>query len=38
VHRRFVARRLSPGGAADVIACAWWVEELCNGSVRSHDA
>ena len=28
VHRCFVARRLSPGGAADVIACAWWLEQL----------
>jgi len=28
VHRDFVARRLSPGGAADVIACAWWLEQL----------
>jgi triphosphoribosyl-dephospho-CoA synthase len=28
VHGRFVARRLSPGGAADVIACAWWLEQL----------
>lgn len=28
VHRRFVARRLSPGGAADVLACAWWVDRL----------
>lgn len=28
VHRQFVARRLSPGGAADLIACAGWVEQL----------
>lgn len=28
VHRRFVARRLSPGGSADVLACAWWVDRL----------
>lgn len=28
VHGRFVARRLSPGGSADVLACAWWVDRL----------
>ena len=28
VHGRFVERRLSPGGAADVIACAWWLDRL----------
>jgi len=37
VHRRFVARRLSPGGAADVIACAWWVEQLRSASAIFHD-
>jgi triphosphoribosyl-dephospho-CoA synthase len=26
VHRAFVARRLSPGGSADVIACAGWLD------------
>jgi triphosphoribosyl-dephospho-CoA synthase len=26
VHRHFVARRLSPGGAADLLAAACWVE------------
>ncbi|GAB3661349.1 triphosphoribosyl-dephospho-CoA synthase MdcB [Ramlibacter alkalitolerans] len=36
VHGRFVARRLSPGGAADVIACAWWAEQL--GTLASHRA
>jgi triphosphoribosyl-dephospho-CoA synthase len=25
IHERFVARRLSPGGAADMLACAWWL-------------
>ena len=28
VHTAFVQRRLSPGGAADVLASACWVEEL----------
>ena len=28
VHSAFVQRRLSPGGAADVLACACWVDEL----------
>lgn len=34
VHRRFVARRLSPGGAADVLAGAWWVDRLCDPDAR----
>jgi triphosphoribosyl-dephospho-CoA synthase len=29
IHRSFVARRLSPGGAADLLGCAWWVDRLC---------
>jgi triphosphoribosyl-dephospho-CoA synthase len=28
IHTAFVARRLSPGGAADVLAAACWVQEL----------
>jgi triphosphoribosyl-dephospho-CoA synthase len=28
MHARFVARRLSPGGSADVLGCAWWVDRL----------
>ena len=28
VHRRFVERRLSPGGAADLLAAACWVERV----------
>jgi triphosphoribosyl-dephospho-CoA synthase len=28
IHADFVARRLSPGGAADVLACACWVQEM----------
>jgi len=28
IHDAFVARRLSPGGAADLIACACWVHEM----------
>jgi triphosphoribosyl-dephospho-CoA synthase len=28
IHAEFVARRLSPGGAADVLAAACWVQEL----------
>ena len=28
VHAEFVARRLSPGGAADVLAAACWLQEL----------
>ncbi|CDS52585.1 Triphosphoribosyl-dephospho-CoA synthetase [Polaromonas sp. CG9_12] len=29
IHRAFVARRLSPGGAADVLAAAGLVERVC---------
>ncbi len=28
IHAEFVARRLSPGGAADVLAAACWVQDL----------
>jgi len=31
VHRAFVARNLSPGGAADVLAAACWLQRLCEG-------
>ena len=33
VHADFVARRLSPGGAADMLAAACWVQRVC-GTVR----
>jgi triphosphoribosyl-dephospho-CoA synthase len=29
IHRAFVARRLSPGGAADMLAAAGLVERVC---------
>lgn len=29
VHADFVARRLSPGGAADMLAAACWVQRVC---------
>ncbi len=29
VHRDFVARRLSPGGVADVLAAACWLQRVC---------
>ena len=29
IHRAFVARRLSPGGAADVLAAACFLERIC---------
>jgi triphosphoribosyl-dephospho-CoA synthase len=29
IHRAFVSRRLSPGGAADVLAAACWVVRIC---------
>ena len=32
IHRAFVARRLSPGGAADILAAACWFDRL--GSLR----
>jgi triphosphoribosyl-dephospho-CoA synthase len=28
IHAEFVERRLSPGGAADMLACACWVQEM----------
>ncbi|SCK41060.1 triphosphoribosyl-dephospho-CoA synthase [Variovorax sp. HW608] len=29
IHRDFVARRLSPGGAADTLAAACWIRRIC---------
>lgn len=29
IHRAFMRRRLSPGGAADVLAAACWLERVC---------
>lgn len=29
IHRAFVQRRLSPGGAADVLAAACWLQRIC---------
>jgi triphosphoribosyl-dephospho-CoA synthase len=29
IHRAFVQRRLSPGGAADVLAAACWLQRVC---------
>ncbi|MFM2340894.1 MAG: triphosphoribosyl-dephospho-CoA synthase MdcB [Pseudomonadota bacterium] len=29
LHREFVARRLSPGGAADMLAAACWLQRVC---------
>ena len=38
MHADFVQRRLSPGGAADVLASACWVEELSPASpAKFHD-
>ena len=32
IHRAFVARRLSPGGSADVLAAAGFVERICHAT------
>ncbi|MGH8796889.1 MAG: triphosphoribosyl-dephospho-CoA synthase, partial [Caldimonas sp.] len=32
IHRAFVARRLSPGGAADMLAAACWLDRI--GALR----
>jgi triphosphoribosyl-dephospho-CoA synthase len=34
VHRRFVARRLSPGGCADLLAMALFVEQVAAGETH----
>lgn len=28
MHERFVAHRLSPGGSADLLGCAWWLDQV----------
>jgi triphosphoribosyl-dephospho-CoA synthase len=35
IHAEFVARRLSPGGAADVLAAACWLQEMQHGAKTS---
>jgi triphosphoribosyl-dephospho-CoA synthase len=35
-HASFVARRLSPGGAADVLACACWLQSLTPTSLYTQ--
>jgi triphosphoribosyl-dephospho-CoA synthase len=30
MHEQFVARRLSPGGAADLLGCACWLDQACS--------
>ena len=32
LHRAFVARNLSPGGAADTLAAACWTQRVCSGA------
>jgi triphosphoribosyl-dephospho-CoA synthase len=34
MHERFVARRLSPGGSADLLGCAWWLDRM--GGTEFH--
>jgi len=29
MHRQFITRRLSPGGSADLLACACWLDAVC---------
>ncbi|MBW8760046.1 MAG: triphosphoribosyl-dephospho-CoA synthase, partial [Burkholderiales bacterium] len=31
LHAAFVARRLSPGGTADLLAAACWLDRVCTG-------
>jgi hypothetical protein len=38
IHADFVVRRLSPGGAADVLACACWLHDLQHGAQASPEA
>ena len=35
LHRAFVARNLSPGGSADVLAAACWVQRVCRDGLFS---
>jgi triphosphoribosyl-dephospho-CoA synthase len=35
IHADFVARRLSPGGAADMLAAACWLQEMHGGATPS---
>jgi triphosphoribosyl-dephospho-CoA synthase len=30
IHQSFVARRLSPGGSADLLGCACWIAMVCH--------
>jgi len=34
VHHDFVARRLSPGGSADLLGAACWIAQVCAASTR----
>ena len=36
LHAAFVARRLSPGGSADLLACACWVQQLSVSSAHTQ--
>jgi triphosphoribosyl-dephospho-CoA synthase len=36
IHAEFVERRLSPGGAADMLACACWVQEMGSFAAKDH--
>jgi triphosphoribosyl-dephospho-CoA synthase len=38
IHSEFIARRLSPGGAADITACACWISDMQNLAVRNASA
>ena len=36
IHADFVARHLSPGGAADMLACACWLHALTSADTATH--
>nr|WP_315427594.1 triphosphoribosyl-dephospho-CoA synthase MdcB [uncultured Albidiferax sp.] len=36
LHAAFVARRLSPGGSADLLACACWVQQLSVSAAQAQ--
>jgi triphosphoribosyl-dephospho-CoA synthase len=36
IHAEFVERRLSPGGAADMLACASWVQEMGSFAAKNR--